>query len=99
MPPYDFINETGTIVVDTSGVQVEIEGEYQATFGADIDLDPETPEGILIAAETTSRVGIATNNAQLANQINPNLAGGIFLDALWALTGGKRDPAAKSNER
>lgn len=93
---YNFIDETGVIVADTSAQQAEIEAEYQAVFGADLDLDPETPEGILIAAEATSRAGIATNNAQLANQINPNRAGGTFLDALWALTGGARAAAAPS---
>lgn len=94
--PYEFIDDTGVIVADTSAVQTEVENEYLSVFGADLDLDPETPEGILIAAETTSRVGIATNNAQLANQINPNLAGGVSLDALWALTGGKRSAASSS---
>jgi hypothetical protein len=29
-------------------------------------------------------------NAALANQINPDQAGGVFLDALWKLTGGQR---------
>ncbi len=93
---YEFIEETGVIVPDTSDLLTEVEAEYLATFGADLDLDPETPEGILIAAETSSRTGIATNNAQLANQINPNIAGGVFLDALWALTGGARDAAGPS---
>ena len=94
--PYNFIDETGVIVADTSALQAEVEAEYQAVFGADLDLDPETPEGILITAEVTSRAGISTNNAQLANQINPNIAGGTFIDALWALTGGLRDAATPS---
>lgn len=94
--PYDFVTETGVVVADASEVLAEVEAEYLATFGADLDLDPETPEGILIAAETSSRTGIAANNAQLANQINPAKAGGVFLDALWALTGGQRDVATHS---
>ena len=94
--PYDFVTATGVVVADASGVLAEVEAEYLATFGADLDLDPETPEGILIAAETSSRTGIAANNAQIANQINPALAGGVFLDALWALTGGARDVATSS---
>jgi len=96
MAAYEFINESGLIVPDTSELKTEVQDEYLATFGDDLDLDDETPEGILIDAETTSRIGIATNNAQLANQINPNIAGGIFLDAVWALTGGKRAGASSS---
>ncbi len=93
---YEFIESTGVIVVDTSDLQTEVEDEYKSVFGDDLDLDPETPEGILISAETTSRAGISTNNAQLANQINPNIAGGVFLDALWALLGGTRSLATSS---
>ena len=94
--PYNFVNATGVILADTSTLKTEVEAEYQDVFGADLDLAPETPEGILITAETTSRAGIATNNAQLANQINPNRAGGVFLDAIWALTGGARAGATSS---
>jgi len=93
---FDFIDDTGVIIADTSTLQAEVEAEYTAVFGDDLDLDPETPEGILISAETASRAGIATNNAQLANQINPNLAGGVFLDAIWALLGGARSAATSS---
>ena len=49
-----------------------------------------------IDAETTSRQSVARNNAAIANQINPNLAGGIFLDAIWALTGGQRVASTRS---
>lgn len=96
MAQYDFINESGVIVPDASETLTEVREEYKGVFGEDLDLDDATPEGILITAETTSRNGIATNNAQLANQINPNINGGIFLDAVWALTGGKRAKAAPS---
>lgn len=94
--PYEFINETGVVVEDVSETQQNVEGEYQDVFGADIDLNPETPEGVLISAEVTSRNGVATNNALLANQINPNIAAGVFLDALMALTGLTRIAATSS---
>jgi uncharacterized phage protein gp47/JayE len=35
-------------------------------------------------------MSVVRNNAAVANQINPDLAGGVFLDALWKLTGGQR---------
>lgn len=51
---------------------------------------------MLITAETESRDAVARNNAALANQINPNIAGGVFLDAIWALMGGERVKATPS---
>ncbi len=88
MALYDFINLKGIVVVDTSETKTEVETEYKQIFGEDIDLSDESPEGVLINAETVSRNGIAENNALLANQVNPKEAGGIFLDAIWGLTRG-----------
>ena len=34
---YNFVDESGTIIPDTSVFQAEIEAEYQAVFGADLD--------------------------------------------------------------
>jgi len=92
MPIYDYVVDTGTIVPNTADIRSDIEAEYLALFGSDLSLDPSTPQGLLITAETTSRDAVARNNAQLANQINPNLAGGIFLDAIGALTQTTRKP-------
>lgn len=94
--PFDSIDALGIFIPDTSQNQAEVEAEYKAALGADLNVAPETPEGILITAEVTSRTAITTNNAQLANQINPNIAGGVFLDAIMALTGVKRDSAEPS---
>lgn len=96
MAVYQFITATGTVVADTSATRNEVIAEYRQVFGQDLITDDETPEGVLINAETTSRQSVARNNATLANQINPNLAGGVFLDAIWALTGGMRNPATRS---
>jgi len=85
-----YINETGVIVPDTGTLQTEVENEYRAVFGQDLIVTPNTPQGVLITAEVSARSGVLRNNAALANQINPNLAGGVFLDAIWALTGGQR---------
>lgn len=90
MADYNFIIETGVIVPDTADQLAQVQAEFRTAFGDDLDVSPETPQGVLIAAETESRDSVARNNAALANQINPNLAGGVFLDAIWALTGGQR---------
>jgi len=96
MASYKFIESTGLIVADTADTQTEVEDEYKLLFGADLIIDPESPEGLFISAEVESRDGIARNNADLANQINPNFAEGIFLDAIFSLTGGQRLAGEKS---
>ncbi|HZZ80043.1 MAG TPA: baseplate J/gp47 family protein [Gemmataceae bacterium] len=88
--PYQYIETTGVIVPDTSGILAEVQTEYQDVFGADLIVTPDTPQGVLINAEALARTGVVNNNAALANQINPNIAGGVFLDAIMSLTGMQR---------
>ncbi len=94
--PYAYVEPQGVIVPDTATLRAEVEAEFRAVFGADLNVAPETPQGVLITLLTLARDGIARNNAAVANQINPNLAEGVFLDALWALTGGGRVQATRS---
>lgn len=93
---YQYIDDTGVIVPDTADIQTTVEAEYKAAFGSDLVVTPDTPQGVLITAEVLSRDEVVRNNAALANQINPNLAGGVFLDAICALTGLKRSLATFS---
>lgn len=96
MADYQYLDSAGVIVPDTGTVLTDVQNEYKAAFGQDLIVDPATPPGRLIAAETTARSNVLRNNALVANQINPNLAGGVFLDAIWALTGGQRYAATYS---
>lgn len=92
MADYQYIISSGLIIPATSDILTGVENEYKAAFGADLDVSPSTPQGVLITAETLARTQVVDNNAALANQINPNEAGGIFLDAIGALTGSERVP-------
>lgn len=94
--PYQYINSTGVIVPDTSAILSEVQTEFQTAFGSDLIVTPDTPQGVLITAEAIARDQEVNNNAALANQINPNIAGGVFLDAIMALTGMQRTPATKT---
>lgn len=88
MAEYNYITSSGVIIPDTAEQRTAVENEFKAVFGQDLDISPETPQGVLITMETENRDAIVRNNAELANQINPDLAGGVFLDAIWALMGG-----------
>lgn len=87
---YEYLTNSGVIVPDTANTRDEVVNEWRQALGQDLVTDDETPEGLLINAETLARQAVARNNAKLANQINPNIAEGVFLDAIWALTGGQR---------
>jgi hypothetical protein len=84
---YTYVNSTGVIVPDTTDLLTEVQSEYTGALGNILNLDSSTPQGALIASETLARSAVVKNNALLANQINPNQAGGMFLDAIAALTG------------
>jgi len=96
MSAYLYITAEGVIVPDTAAILLEVNGEYKAVFGQNLNTDPEGPAGVLINAEALARGEVVANNAALANQINPNIAGGIFLDALLALTGVDVPPATNT---
>lgn len=96
MADYQYINSRGVIVPDTADLLAEVEAEFREAFGQDLVTTPETPQGVLIAAEVEARDAVVRNNADLANQINPDIASGIFLDAIWRLTRGSRRPAVRS---
>lgn len=93
---YNYVTLTGTIETDTSVIQTEVQGEFQTAFGTDLSLESSTPQGLLISDETLARSAVADNNVAVANQINPNIAGGIYLDALAALTAAQRAPVGYS---
>ena len=93
---FSFNDNTGTVVPETSALLTGTENEYRAAFGSDLDVSSDSPQGTLIAAETLARTQVVQGIASAANQINPNLSEGQFLDAIWALTGGARSGAANS---
>lgn len=97
MAGYNFIAETGVIVPDFADTLAQVESEYRQIEGfADIDLSPETPQGALMLREALLRDNVARNNANLANQINPDLSSGSFFDALFAFMGSERRSATFS---
>lgn len=90
MADFSYIETTGTVLPDTETLLDTVEGEYRAALGAQLNTDPATPQGRLIATEVDARDTYLRNTAALANQINPRIAEGVFLDAILALTGGQR---------
>ncbi len=93
---YSLDLQTGVITPDTSTMRDEVAAEWKSAFGQNFVTEPDTPQGVMVTAEALAREAVANNNAQLANQINPDLAGGPFLDAICALMGMERRGATAS---
>lgn len=97
MAVYSFDQNTGVVSPDTATVVSGVEAEWRAALGEDLVTTADTPQGVLITQEALARQQVAENNAQIANQFNPNFSGGPFLDALCALVGEiERRPAMPS---
>lgn len=94
---FTYKNDSGLILTQTSTLLEDVQYEWQQALGTDLSLEPGTPQGRMIEAITTARkfaIGLA---AETANQINPNYASGIFLDAIAALFGIKRLAATRTS--
>ncbi|CUU68176.1 Uncharacterized homolog of phage Mu protein gp47 [Campylobacter hyointestinalis subsp. hyointestinalis] len=94
---YNFLNNSGIVVADTDSIYQEVEQEYKKAFGSDLVTTADSPAGVLITAETIARTNTAQSMAEVANQINPDIASGVFLDAILALTGGARTKATSTS--
>jgi len=87
---YNYVNETGVIIADTSTIKEDVTTKYKDAFGQDLVTDNGSPASVLITKDTIQRTNLNETAALIANQINPDLASGIFLDAIWSLTNGQR---------
>lgn len=96
MADYNYVTSTGVIVPDTSTILSDVQGVFKVAFGANLVVTPDTPQGVLITAETLTNTGVVRNNAAVSNRLNPNLSAGIFLDAIMALTGIERTVATRT---
>lgn len=86
---YKYNTDTGIITVDTSTLKTDVQGEYKAALGSDLELTDSTPQGRMIDGETAARSGVLAFTSEIANQINPDQAGGVFLGSIFSLMGGE----------
>lgn len=93
---YNYLTTNGVIVPDTKDLLADVQEEYIEAFGTDLNLDPESPQGVLMTGEVLARSKVLEDEAGNANQINPNISEGIFLDSICALTGIQRNPGLPS---
>ena len=86
----------GVFVADTSDIVTAVQNEWSDAFGSALSLEPATPQGRIIEMQTVGRKGMLESLAMTVNQINPNYATGIFLDADGALFACDRKGATRT---
>ena len=76
------ITDSGIISPTTSEIKSAIQTIFVNAFGSDLSLDDATPQGVLI--DGLAQLKQASNSVllYLLNQFNPEIASGIFQDAL-----------------
>lgn len=90
---YDYVTGRGVIVPDTSSVLSDVQNEFKAVFGNDLDVSPETVQGRLIEMISRSRLFTIQACAAVSNMLNLNTANGFVLDDLGSLFLLSRQPA------
>lgn len=82
---YDYLTNRGVIVPDTSTVLSDVQEEFKALLGGDLDVSPETPQGRLIELIARCRLFVLQTAAASSNVFNLNKANGFGLDDLGSL--------------
>ena len=96
MAGFNYINESGVVVVDTLTTLAESQQEFKDAAG-DQNLTVDAgPLSVLINSYAEIKDGVARSNAQMANQINPRNAGGVMLSSIMALTGSEITAASST---
>lgn len=93
---YNYIRESGIIVPNTDTVLSDVQTYWRSLFGNQLSIEASTPQGRIIETQAVIRKGTLGVCALVANQLNPNVATGTFLDAHGAFFGLSRTGAKNS---
>lgn len=96
MGNYKYLTDRGLIYPDTSKIIDDVNKWWSDVSQDTTPVDPSSLEGRILDAETTARLETLNACANVVNQINPEIASGVFLDSLCKLTGIERRGAESS---
>lgn len=90
------ITDKGIISPTTSEIKESVQAIFTNAFGTDFSLDDATPQGVLIDGIAQIKQNSNSSLLYIANQFNPEVASGIFQDALANLYFIQRKDATRS---
>lgn len=94
--PLDPLNNYGLYIVDTYTLKRHLIKYMQGALGKNIDLHDSSPTGLLLNTIVELYVKSGENIAECQGQLNPDLATGVWLDAICSFLGIERKPALKA---
>lgn len=74
----------------------ELAASYQAIYGPDINIDPDSPDGQRIGIEAKARLDLQTFALNLYNQFDPDFSTGEMLNKIIKLSGITRGTPSRS---
>ena len=90
------LTATGLTIQSLDEIKSEMEDEFRAVFGQNINVDPDSVFGQIIGSLAEREASIQQLMLAVYNDFNPNNAIGVSLDALAALTATFRKDTTKS---
>jgi uncharacterized phage protein gp47/JayE len=91
------VTPTGFISRTLLDLKEEIEAAWRSEFGANVDLDPNQPDGQIIGIFSDRFAELWELSQAIYSSFDPDKAGGQAQDALCAITGTIRDGATHSS--
>jgi uncharacterized phage protein gp47/JayE len=91
----EFTN-TGIVVQTYQEIYDELVAGYQAIYGVDINVAPDSPDGQRIGIEAQARLDLQTFALALYNAFDPDIAAGLSLNRIIKLAGITRRAATRS---
>ena len=83
----DVLNENGLVVSTLSEITADLEADYQSIYGADINLDQNSPDGQTINIYAQSAVDLRELLVSVNNSFSPSSVTGTLQDQRYALNG------------
>lgn len=77
-------------------IYAELAAGYRAIYGADINLDPDSPDGQRVGIEAKARLDMQAFALALYNQFDPDFSAGEMLNKIIKLAGITRRPTSRS---
>ena len=92
----NYIDATGLVLQSLADIVAELTAGFKAIYGADINTDPNSPDGQMIALFAQAKIDILDLISQVYGSFSPTSAIGVVLDSRAALSGITRKGATKT---
>lgn len=92
----NYVDASGLHLQSLTGIIGELETGFKSIYGADINIDPNSPDGQMINLFAQAKIDMLDCIAQVYGSFSPSSAVGVVLDQRCALNGVARHGATKT---